>query len=48
MASRARPRLLVLTHVIRMGASDSTLLAGIRRGGYTGPTVIGHDGDRYQ
>ena len=47
MASRARPRLLVLTHVIGMGASDSTLLAGIRRGGYTGPTVIGHDGDRY-
>lgn len=47
IAARARPRILVLTHLIRMGASDSTLLAGVRRGGFTGRVVIGHDGDRY-
>jgi len=47
IAARSRPRILVLTHLIRMGASDSTLLAGVRRGGFTGRVVIGHDGDRY-
>ena len=47
IAARARPRILVLTHLIRMGASDSTLLAGVRRGGFSGRVVIGHDGDRY-
>ena len=47
IAARARPRILVLTHLIRMGAADSTLLAGVRRGGFTGRVVIGHDGDRY-
>ena len=48
IAARARPKTLVLTHIIRMGAADSTLLAGVRRGGYTGRVVIGHDGDRFQ
>ena len=47
IAARARPGILVLTHLIRMGASDSTLLAGVRRGGFRGRVVIGHDGDRY-
>ena len=47
IAARARPGVLVLTHIIRMGAADSTLIAGIRRGGFTGRVVIGHDGDRY-
>ncbi len=47
IAARARPRILVLTHVIRMGASDSTLLAGIRQGGFAGRVVIGHDGERF-
>lgn len=47
IAARARPRLLVLTHIIRMGAADSTLLAGVRRGGFGGRVVIGHDGDRF-
>lgn len=47
IAARARPRVLVLTHIIRMGAADSTLLAGIRRGGFAGRAIIGHDGDRF-
>lgn len=47
LAARAHPRLLVLTHVVRMGASDSELVAGVRRGGYTGPVVVAKDLDRY-
>lgn len=47
IASRARPKLLVLTHVIRMGASDSTILEGVRRGGFTGRVVMGRDGERF-
>ncbi len=47
IAARARPKLLVLTHILRYGASDSALLAGVRRGGYDGPVAVGHDLDRY-
>ena len=41
------PQLLVLHHIVRMHASDEDLLAGVRAGGFTGRTVIGHDLDRY-
>lgn len=47
MAARVRPRVLVLTHTIRMGATDSMILAGVRRGGFTGRVVVGRDGDRF-
>ena len=47
IAARAKPKLLVLTHILRYGASDSTLLAAIRRGGYEGRVAVGHDLDRY-
>jgi ribonuclease Z len=47
IAARARPGVLVLTHIIRMGAADSTILAGVRRGGFTGRVVMGRDGDRF-
>lgn len=47
IAARVRPGILVLTHLIRMGATDSTLLAGVRRGGFSGRVAIGHDGDRF-
>jgi ribonuclease BN (tRNA processing enzyme) len=47
LAARAHPRLLVLTHVVRMGAPDSEVVAGIRRGGYTGPLVVAKDLDRF-
>lgn len=47
LAKRAGPKLLVLTHIVRAGASDSALVAGIRRGGYTGRVVVGHDLGRY-
>ena len=47
IAARVRPKLLVLTHIIRMGASDSTMLDGVRRGGFGGRVVMGKDGDRF-
>jgi ribonuclease Z len=47
IAARAQPRLLVLHHIGRMGATDDQLLAGIRAGGFTERVAIGHDLDRY-
>lgn len=47
IAQRAGVRLLVLTHVIRGGATDEELIAGVRRGGYTGRVVVGHDLERW-
>jgi len=47
LATRIQPKLLVLTHIIRMGASDDELLAGVRKGGFTGQVVVGHDLDKY-
>jgi ribonuclease Z len=47
IAARVNPRLLILTHVVRMGATDAELLKGIRVGGFTGRVVVGHDLDRY-
>ncbi len=47
LAARARPKLLVLYHIVRMGGTDEELLAGVKAGGFTGRTVIGHDLDRF-
>ena len=47
MAAAAQPGLLLLTHVLFMGASEEEVLAGIRRGGYTGRIVIARDLTRY-
>ena len=47
LASIARPKLLVLTHLVRMGGTDEDLLAGIRTGGFSGKVVVGKDLDRY-
>jgi ribonuclease BN (tRNA processing enzyme) len=47
LAARIQPRLLVLDHIIRMGASDEELLAGVRAGGYLGRVAIGKDLERY-
>lgn len=47
LAARARPKLLVLTHVLRMGASDSAIIAAVRRGGYQGPVAMAKDLDHY-
>ena len=47
LASRVQPKLLVLTHLIRMGATDDELIAGVRAGGYKGIVLVGHDLERY-
>lgn len=47
IAQRAGVKLLVLTHVIRGGATDEELIAGVRRGGYTGRVVVGKDLERW-
>jgi ribonuclease Z len=47
LAASAKPRLLLLTHVIFMGASEQEVLDGIRRGGFTGRAVIAKDLSRY-
>lgn len=47
LAAAAKPKLLILHHIVRMQGTDAELLAGVLRGGYSGKTVIGHDLDRY-
>jgi ribonuclease BN (tRNA processing enzyme) len=47
LAARAKPKLLVLTHIIRFGSSDADLLEGVRAGGFTGPVQVGVDLGRY-
>ena len=47
LAARIKPRLLLLTHIIRFGSSNEDLVAGIRRGGYGGDVVVGKDLGRY-
>ena len=47
LAATAKPRLLLLTHVIFMGASEQEVLDGIRRGGFTGRVSIAKDLGRY-
>jgi ribonuclease BN (tRNA processing enzyme) len=47
LAARIQPRLLILYHIVRMGAADEEILAGVRRGGFAGRVVIGKDLDRY-
>lgn len=47
IAATARPRLLILYHVVSRSRDDDALIAGIRRGGFRGAIVIGHDLGRY-
>jgi ribonuclease BN (tRNA processing enzyme) len=47
IAARAKPKLLVLTHIIRFGGTDEELLAGIRKSGFAGRVVVGKDLERY-
>jgi ribonuclease BN (tRNA processing enzyme) len=47
IAGRAKPQLLLLTHVIRSGATDEDLLAAIRAGGFNGNVVVGRELERY-
>jgi ribonuclease Z len=46
-AARAGVGLVILTHAVRMGATDEELIAGVRRGGYRGPVIVAKDLGRY-
>ena len=47
LAANAKPGLLVLTHILRTGATDADLIKGVRAGGFTGRVEVGHDLARY-
>lgn len=47
IAARARPGVLVLYHIVRMGGTDAELRQGIREGGFDGPVIIGSDLQRF-
>ena len=47
IAAKAQPRVLLLTHVLFMGATEDEVLAGIRRGGFTGRVLFAKDLSRY-
>lgn len=47
LATRIKPKLLVLTHIIRMGSTNEELLTGVRHGGFSGDVVVGKDLGRY-
>jgi len=47
IAAIDKPKLLVLTHIIRMGATDDDLVRGVRKGGFIGRVAVGRDLARY-
>lgn len=47
LAAAAGVKLVVLSHIVRMGGTDDELVAGVRRGGYRGPLRIARDLDVY-
>ncbi|MFN8652116.1 MAG: MBL fold metallo-hydrolase [Gemmatimonadales bacterium] len=47
LARRAAPGVLILYHVVRMGATDAELMAGVRAGGFEGRVVLGKDLQRF-
>ncbi|HEY6121680.1 MAG TPA: MBL fold metallo-hydrolase [Pyrinomonadaceae bacterium] len=47
LAARIKPKLLVLTHIIRFGAEDEEMLEAIRAGGFSGTVVMGRELQHY-
>jgi ribonuclease Z len=47
LAAKAKPNLLVRTHLVPVYVADSVFIKGIRSGGFTGKIAVGHDLDRY-
>jgi ribonuclease Z len=47
IAAQAKPKLLILTHIIRFGGTDEELVEGVRKGGFSGPVIVGRDLGRY-
>lgn len=47
IAVKANPRLVILTHVVSLGATDSAMIAAVKSKGYTGRVAVAHDLDRF-
>lgn len=47
IAARAKPKLLVLTHVLRHQATDQELIDEVRKGGFEGQVVVAKDLDEF-
>ena len=47
IAKTANPRMVILTHVVSLGATDSAMVAAVHSRGFTGRVVVAHDLDRY-
>ena len=47
IAAQAKPKLLILTHIIRFGGTDEELLEGVRKGGFNRLVIVGKDLGRY-
>lgn len=47
LAAAAGVKQVVLHHLVRMNGTDEELIAGVRRGGFKGPVVVGKDLQRF-
>ena len=47
LAARAKPKQLILSHVLRMGGTMDEVVAGVRRGGFAGPLIVANDLARF-
>ncbi|HKI77925.1 MAG TPA: MBL fold metallo-hydrolase [Ignavibacteriaceae bacterium] len=47
IAKRINPKVLVLYHILRYGASDQDLIEEVKKGGYKGKIIIGKDLNRF-
>jgi len=47
IAKTANPRMVILTHVVSLGATDSAMVAAVHSRGFAGRVVVAHDLDRY-
>jgi ribonuclease Z len=47
IAARARPKRLILSHVLRMGGTMEEVVAGVRRGGFRGQLDVAKDLDKF-
>ena len=47
LAARIQPKLLIVNHTGLFGGTAADLVAGIRRGGFSGRVVVGKDLDRF-
>lgn len=41
------PKLVILTHLISLGATDQEMIAGVWSGGFKGRVVVARDLDRF-